>query len=85
MASDTASDAEQNSGPAPGKGPHDIEQLFNAEQNFSLGDPIFSTGFPDLSPSELFMDGDGDLSALFGDIPAGLGMEVEQVAELQNG
>ena len=86
MAFDTASNAEQNSGPTPGKGPHDIEQPFNTEQNFSLGDPIFNTeqsGSPDVFPTELFMD--GDLSAFLGDIPAVLGMEAEQVSEPQNG
>ena len=63
MAFGTASDAGQNSGPAPGKGQHNIEQLFNAEHNISFGDPIFGTGRsgpPKVFSSDPFMSDDGD-------------------------
>ena len=89
MAFDTASDALQNSEPAPDRGPHHIEQRFNAEQQFNFGDPILNTeqsGSPEIFLFDPFMGDNEDLSALLSDLPAGhTPGKTEQIAELQNG
>ena len=90
MAFDTASDALQNSEPAPGRGPPDIEPRSNAEQQFNFRVPILNTkqsGSPEIFSSDPFMGDGEDLSALLGDLPAGRipaeAREMEQIAKLR--